>query len=120
MYFQTGQVIFVPFCLDKNHLYVKMLFNRVSIIQKCFRRFYKSASRRFPTSRPEDVSSRPDAHLSTVPAVRTTCITVRTPDRPSIIRPNDVDFRPDPPLYREASVPACIRPDVSAACPDDV
>jgi hypothetical protein len=47
------------------------------------------------------VSSRPDAHLSSVPSVRTTCI-----------------FRPDPSLYREASVLACIRPDVSAARPD--
>jgi hypothetical protein len=57
---------------------------------------------------------------ATVPAVRTTCHTVRTPDRPSIIRPENVDFRPDPPLYREGSVPTCIRPDVSAARPDDV
>jgi hypothetical protein len=29
-----------------------------------------------------------------------------------------VDFHPDPLLYREASVPACIRPDDSAARPD--
>jgi len=61
--------------------------------------------------------------------VRTTCHPVRTLisplfhlsgrcaipsghlDRPSIIRP-------DPPLYQEASVPTCIRPDVSAARPD--
>jgi hypothetical protein len=41
------------------------------------------------------VTSRPDAHLSTVPSVWTTCHTVRMPDRPSIIRPNDVYFRPD-------------------------
>jgi hypothetical protein len=41
------------------------------------------------------VPSRPDAHLSTVPSVRTMCHTVRTPDRPSIIRPDDVYFRPD-------------------------
>jgi hypothetical protein len=46
------------------------------------------------------VSSRPDA------------------DRPSIIRSDDVVFRSDLPLYREASVPDCIRPDVSAARPD--
>jgi hypothetical protein len=39
-------------------------------------------------------------------------------DRPSIIHPDYVVFRPDPPLYREASVSACIRPDDSAACPD--
>jgi hypothetical protein len=64
------------------------------------------------------VPSRPDAHLSTVPSIWTTCHTVRTPDRPSIIRPDDVYFCPDPSLYREASVPACIRPDDSAARPD--
>jgi hypothetical protein len=29
-----------------------------------------------------------------------------------------VDFRPDPPLYQKAYVPACIRPDVSTACPN--
>jgi hypothetical protein len=40
------------------------------------------------------------------------------PDRPSIIRPDDVDFGPDPLLYREASVPTCICPDVSPACLD--
>jgi hypothetical protein len=40
------------------------------------------------------------------------------PDRPSIIHPDDVGFSPDPLLYREASVPACIRPDVSATRPD--
>jgi hypothetical protein len=66
------------------------------------------------------VPSRSDAHRSTVPSVQTTCHTVRTPDRPSIIRPDDVDFCLDPPLYRETSVLACIRPDVSAARPDDV
>jgi hypothetical protein len=64
------------------------------------------------------VPSRPNGHLSTVPSVRKTCHTVRTPDRPSIIRSDDVDFRPDPSLYREASVPACIRSDVSTARPD--
>jgi hypothetical protein len=50
------------------------------------------------------VLSHPDAHLSTVPSVRTTCHTVRTPDRPSIICSDDVHFRPDPPLFREVSV----------------
>jgi hypothetical protein len=52
------------------------------------------------------VPSLPDAHLSTVPSVRTTCLTVRTPDRPSIIRPEDVHFPSGPLLYREATVPA--------------
>jgi hypothetical protein len=30
-----------------------------------------------------------------------------------------VDFRPDTHLYREASIPACIRLDDSVACLDD-
>jgi len=51
-----------------------------------------------------------DAHLSTIPSVQTTCHTIRTPDRASIIRSGDVDFRLDPSLHREASVPVCIRP----------
>jgi hypothetical protein len=41
----------------KNHMYVKMLFNRDSAIQKCFRRFctaYKSEDFRFPISRLDD------------------------------------------------------------------
>jgi len=49
---------------------------------------------------------------------RQRAIPSRLPDRPSIIRPDDVDFRLDPLLYREASVPACIRADVLAARPD--
>jgi hypothetical protein len=34
---------------------------------------------RFLVSRPDDVSSRPDAKLSKAPAIRTTCQTVQTP-----------------------------------------
>jgi hypothetical protein len=36
---------------------------------------------RFPISCPDDVSSRSDAYLSTVPFVQTTCLTVRTPSQ---------------------------------------
>jgi len=92
-----------------------------STLQSDFRRFctaYKS----------EDFGS--------LSAFRTTCHPVRTPicplfhpsrrraipsgrpDRPSIIRPDVVDFRLDPPLYQEASVPVCIRPNVSAGHPN--
>jgi hypothetical protein len=39
-----------------------------------------------------------------VPSVRTTYHTVRTLDRPSIIRPDNVSLRPDPPLCREGSI----------------
>jgi hypothetical protein len=59
------------------------------------------------------VPSRPDAYLSTVPSVRMTCLTVWTPDKPSIIRPDDMTIRTDAPLYREAYVPTCILPDAS-------
>jgi hypothetical protein len=48
--------------------------------------------------------SHPDAHLPTVPSVRTTCHTVRSPIRPSIIHLDDVHFRPGPPLCREGSI----------------
>jgi hypothetical protein len=64
------------------------------------------------------VSSRSDSHLSTAPAIRMMCHTVQTPDRPSIIRLDNVGFRLDPSLYREAFVPAWIRSDVSAARPN--
>jgi hypothetical protein len=57
----------------------------------------------FLVNRPDE-PSRPDAHLTTVPSVRLTCHTVRTPIRPSIIRPDDVQFRSDPPLCREGSI----------------
>jgi hypothetical protein len=59
--------------------------------------------------------SRPDAHLSTVPSVRTTCHTVRTLDRPASSVRMKCSFCPDPILYREVYVPACIRSDVSAS-----
>jgi hypothetical protein len=65
-------------------LYVKIFFNRDSTIQSTFRRLCtgcKSEDFRFPASRLNDVSSRPDAHLSILPDVRTTCHTVRTPDK---------------------------------------
>jgi hypothetical protein len=58
--------------------------NRDSTCQNIFRRLCtakKIEDFRFPVSRSDEVSSRPDAHLSTVPSVRTTCHPVRTPDR---------------------------------------
>jgi len=80
-----------------------MLFNKDSAIQKSFQKILHGLQVR---------------KFGSLPAVRTTCHTVRTLICQSIIRPNDVYFRPDPSLYREASVPACIRPDDSAARPD--
>jgi hypothetical protein len=96
-------------------LVCKDAIHRESTIQKYFRdsALVTSQKNRFPVSHPDDVSSRSDAHLSTVPAVR-------TPDRSSIIHLDDVYFCPDSSLYREASIPACIRPDDSTAHPDDI
>jgi hypothetical protein len=101
-------------CRTKS-LVCKDAFHKESTIQKYFRDSALLTSQKnwFPVSRPDDVSSRPDAHLSIVPFVQ-------TPDRSSIIHPDDVNFRPDSSLYREASVPACIRLDDSAARSDDV
>jgi len=60
--------------------------NRDSTCQSIFRRLCtakKIEDFRFPVSRPDDVLSRPDAHLSTVPSVWTMCHPIRTPDIPA-------------------------------------
>jgi hypothetical protein len=58
---------------------------------------FASQKTRFPVSRPDDVSYCPNAHLSKVPAVRTTYHTVRTPNYiPSIICPDDENFPSGP------------------------
>jgi len=89
-----GVTIFVgilaSFCVwTKSLVCVKML-HRDSTIQKCLwvRRFLVPCQ-------PFGRSSHP---------VRTTCHTVRTPDRPSIFRPEDVSLRLDPPRCREGSI----------------
>jgi hypothetical protein len=68
-----------------------------------------------PSGRRVIPSGRPSVHCSIRPDNVSYCPDAR---QTSIIRPDDVSFRPDPPLYREASVPACIRPDLSASHPD--
>jgi hypothetical protein len=107
MYFQTGQVIFVPewpkwefvsilasFCVWIKSLKCKDAVNRDSTIQSLQVRRNSSSLSAIRTIEP----SRPDAHLSTVLSVRTTCHPVRT----------KCSFRPDPILYREVFLPACI------------
>jgi len=119
MFFQTGQVIFVPewpkgefvsilasVCVWTKSLMCKDAVNMDSTIQSDVRRFYlqviriSSSLSAVQTIKP----SRPDPHLSTVTSVRTTFHPVRTPNRPSIIRPDDVSLRLDPPLCREGSI----------------
>jgi hypothetical protein len=78
----------------QNHLYVRMLQTGIPLFRVKSEEFQK-----FPVSRPDDVSSRPDSHLSTAPSVR-------TPDSPASSVRTMCFFRPDTSLYREVSVPA--------------
>jgi len=112
IYFQTGQVIFVPewpkgefvsilasFCVWTKSLMCKDAVNRDSTCQSIFRRLCttkKIEDFRLPISYPDDVSSRPDAHLSTVPSVRMTCSSRPDARQTSIIRPDDVSFLSGP------------------------
>jgi hypothetical protein len=70
---------------------------------------------KFPVSRPDDVSSRPDAHLSTIPSVRTTCHSVRTSDRQASSVRTTCFFRPDTYIVSRSFCASLLRPDVSAA-----
>jgi hypothetical protein len=106
----------------QNHLYVKMLFYKgfhySEVFQKILHRLQvriflvpcRSSGR---SCHPVRTLICPLFHPSGRRAIPSGC-----PDRPSIIRSDNIDFHPDPSLHREASVPACIRPDISAARPD--
>jgi hypothetical protein len=98
----------------QNHLKCKDAINKDSTIQSLQVRRNSSFLSAVRTIEP----SRPDAHLSTDPSVRTTCHPVRTLDRPASSVRLKYSFHPDPVLYREVSVPAYIRLDISAACLD--
>jgi hypothetical protein len=112
--------ILASFCVWTKSLMCKDVINRDSTIQCDVRRFclqvrrISSSLSAIRTIEP----SRLDAHLSTIPSVRTTCHPVRMPDRPASSVRTKCSFRPDPIMYREVSMLACIRPDVSTACPD--
>jgi hypothetical protein len=87
-------LVFWPIlCLDKITFVCKDAVNMDFTIQSTLRRLC-TAKISVPYQ-PSGRSSHP---------VRTTCHTVRMPNRPSIIRPNDVHFRPNPPLCREGSI----------------
>jgi hypothetical protein len=106
----------------QNHLYVKMLFYKGFRYSEVFQKILHCLQvKRFPV--PCQPSGRLCHPVRTLicplfhPSGRRATPSGR-PNRPSIIRPDDIDFRPDPPLYREACILACIRLDVSAARPD--
>jgi hypothetical protein len=70
--------------IGQNHLYVKMLFTGIPLFRSASNdsALFTSQRFRFSASRPDDVSSCPDDHLSIVPAVWTTCHTVRMLNKP--------------------------------------
>jgi hypothetical protein len=91
--------ILASFCVWTKSLMCNDAVNRDSTCQSIFRRLCtakKIEDFRFPVSRPDDVSSRPDAHLSTVPSVRTTCSSRPDARQTSIIRLDDVSFPSGP------------------------
>jgi len=105
---KTGQVIFVPewpkgefvsilasFCVWTKSLICKDAANRNSTVQSEVRRISK-----FPVSRPDDVSSRPDAKQS------------------SIIRPDDVLLPSGHFTVSRSFCASLFCPDVSVAHPD--
>jgi hypothetical protein len=87
--------------------------NRDSTFQSEVRRISK-----FPVSRPDDVSSRLDAHLSTIPSVQTTCHSVRTSDRQASPVRTTCFFRLDTYIVSRSFCASLLRLDVSAAHPD--
>jgi hypothetical protein len=100
------------FCVWTKSLICKDAANRDSIVQSEVRRISK-----FPVSRLDDVSSRSDAHLSTVPSVRTTCHSVRTLDRQVSSVRTTCFFRPNTYIVSRSFYTSLLRSDVSAARP---
>jgi hypothetical protein len=88
--------ILASFCVWTKSLICKDAANKDSTVLSEVRRISKLI-----VSRPDDVSSRPDVHLSTIPSVRTTCF-----------------FRPDTYIVSRSFYASMLGPDVSAARPD--
>jgi hypothetical protein len=105
--------ILASFCVWTKSLICKDAANRDSTVQSEVRRISK-----FPVSRPDNVLSCPNAHLSTVPSVRTTCHSVRTSDRQASSVWTTCFFRPDTHIISRSFCASLLRPDVSAARPD--
>jgi len=112
-----------PHSIGQNHFFVKMLYIRDSAIHECSRRFcticksknsvpcQPSGQRVIPSGRPavqcinypDDVTYHTDAHQTEASSVRTTWIPIQTFLCVEKLR----------------TAPACIRPDVLVARPDD-
>jgi hypothetical protein len=115
--FEGCRILFVSilasFCVWTKSLICKDAANRDSTVQSEVRRISK-----FPVSRPDDVSSRPDAHLSTVPSVRTTCLSVRTSNRQASSVQTTCFFRSETYIVSRSFCASLLRPDVLASRPD--
>jgi len=94
------------FCVWTKSLICKDAANRDSTVQSEVRRISK-----FPVS-------RPDAHLSTAPSVRTMCHPVRTPDNPASSVRMMCFFCPNTSLYR--AIPSGLPSIHCSIHPDDV
>jgi hypothetical protein len=105
--------ILASFCVWTKSLICKDAANRDSTVQSEVRRISK-----FPVSRPDDVSSRPDVHLSTVLSVRTTCLSVRTSDRQASSVRTTCFFRPNTNIVSRSFCASLLHLDISAARPD--
>jgi hypothetical protein len=108
-----GVRILATFCVWTKSLICKDAANRDSTVQSEVRRISK-----FPVSRLDDVSSRPDAHLSTIPSVRTTCLSIRTLDRQASSVRTTCFFRPDTYIESRSFYANLLRQDFLAAHPD--
>jgi hypothetical protein len=126
--FQSTQVaeiesvsILASFCVWTKSLMCKDAVNRDSTCQSIFRRLCtvkKIEDFRFPVSRPDDMSSRPNAHLSTIPSVRTTCSSRPDTKQTSIIRPDDVSF-PSGPSTESRSFCSSLHPSGPLSSPSE-
>jgi hypothetical protein len=87
--------ILASFCVWTKSLMCKDAVNMDSTCQSIFKRLCTAKKIKdfsFPVSRPDDMSSRPDPYLSTVPSVRTTFSSRPDARQTSIIYPDDVSF----------------------------
>jgi hypothetical protein len=111
--FLTRNRVSASFCVWTKSLICKDAANRDSTVQSEVRRISN-----FPVSRLDDVSSRPNVHLSTVPYVRTTYLSVRTSDRQASSVWTTCFFRLDTYVVSRSFCASLLRPDISAARPD--
>jgi hypothetical protein len=106
------------FCVSTKSLLCNDAVKQGFHFQSDVRRFCLRNRFKFPVNRPDDVSSRPDAHLSTVPSVWTTCHSVRTSDRQASSVRKTYFFCLDTYIVSRSFCASLLRPDVSAARPD--